>query len=114
MRIVFYRAKDGKEPALDYIESLDFKQAQKVTWVLDLIEDLEERVPSEYFKKLPSTHGIWEIRISFAGNIFRLLSFFDVNDGSLVVVAHGFTKKTQNVPTREIRVAERRKREYER
>jgi hypothetical protein len=45
MRIVFYRARDGKEPALEYIQSLDSKQAQKVAWVFNLIEDLEERVP---------------------------------------------------------------------
>ena len=79
MRIEFYRTREGKEPVLDYLHSLDPKQEQKVAQILSMIQAFEGRVPSQYLKKLAGTN-IWEVRVIFAGNIFRLLSFFDGGD----------------------------------
>ncbi|MBP9934977.1 MAG: type II toxin-antitoxin system RelE/ParE family toxin [Pyrinomonadaceae bacterium] len=56
------------------------------------------------------TEDIWEVRIEFGGDIFRLLGFFD--KGNLVVLTNGFTKKTQKTPSKEIALAEKRKKEY--
>ena len=49
-KILFYETKSGQKPIEDFLDQLPAKTAQKVTWVLKLIEDLE-RVPSKYFKK---------------------------------------------------------------
>lgn len=74
-----------------------------------LIKEIEH-VPKEYYKKLKNTDDIWEIRIRFGNNIFRLLGF---NFGSkIIVLTNGFAKKTQKVPRYEIDLAERRKRDY--
>ena len=85
------------------------KQAQKVTWVLGLIEELPS-IPSKYLKKLINTDNIWEVRIKFGSNIFRLLGFFDASQ--LVVLNHAFQKKTQKIPRQIIQIAEKRKRDY--
>jgi len=77
--------------------------------VLDLIETIDI-VPRKFFKKLESTHDIWEVRIQYAGNIFRLLGFFAGND--LIVLNHAFAKKTQKIPQREINIAEQRQKAY--
>jgi phage-related protein len=77
--------------------------------VLRLVEELE-RVPAQYFKKLESTDGLWEVRAQYAGDTFRLLGFFD--EPQLVVLVSGFAKKSQKVPGREIAVAEKRRRDY--
>ncbi|RLC03232.1 MAG: hypothetical protein DRH90_11895 [Deltaproteobacteria bacterium] len=61
-----------------------------VTWVLQLVEDLEQ-VPSQYFKKLVSTQDLWEMRVSAGSNIFRLIGFFD--SPNIVVVTHGFQNR---------------------
>jgi len=61
-------------------------------------------------QKLVGTEDIWEVRIEFGGDIFRLLGFFD--KGNLVVLTNGFTKKTQKTPSKEIALAEKRKKEY--
>jgi hypothetical protein len=75
MRTVnFYRTKSGNCPIEDFLDSLSGKQAQKVVWVLRLIEELDV-VPTQYLKKLVNTDDIWEVRIQFGGNIFRLLGF---------------------------------------
>ena len=80
-----------------------------MAWVLQLIEELDV-VPSQYFKKLVSTDGIWEVRVQFGGDIFRLLGFFD--GSSLVILTNGFAKKSQKTPPQEIVLAEQRKRDY--
>jgi len=56
------------------LDSITGKQAQKVTWVLRIIEEFDI-VPKQYFKKLISTDDLWEIRIQFGNNIFRLFFY---------------------------------------
>ena len=107
--INFYITEDGKSPVAEFLDSLSSKQAQKVAWVLQLVEELDT-VPSTYLKKLVNTDNIWEVRLQVGGNIFRLLGFFDGD--SLVVLNHGFQKKTQKTPPRDIKIAERRRKDY--
>ena len=108
-KILFYETKSGQKPIEDFLDQLPAKTAQKVTWVLKLIEDLE-RVPSKYFKKMVNTADLWEVRAASGSNIFRLIGFFD--GPNLVILAHAFQKKTQKTPTRAIKVAEERKKDY--
>ncbi len=107
--INFYKTSSGKKPVEEFLNSLQSKQAQRVVWVLELIEELE-RIPKQYFKKLVNTDDIWEIRIQAGNNIFRILSFFDGN--KLIIACHGFVKKSQKVPAKEIKIAEERKADY--
>lgn len=107
--VVFYRTVTGVSPVKEFLDSLSGKQAQKVAWVLQLIEELPT-IPGQYFKKLVGTDDIWEVRIQFGSDIFRLLGFF--NDGHLIILTNGFAKKTQKTPLSEIQLAERRKKDY--
>jgi len=110
MRTVeFYRLQNGNSPIEELLDSLTGKQAQKVLWVLRLIEELDV-IPRQYFKKLAGREGIWEVRIQFGKDIFRLLGFFA--SGALLVLTNGFAKKTQKTPPQEIALAIRRKKEY--
>ncbi len=90
------------------MDSLPSKPAQKVTWTLSLLEDLEI-IPSHYFSKMPGTDEIWECRTKFGSNIYRVLAFWDKGE---VVLTHGFVKKTQKTPKNEIERAESYKRDY--
>ena len=101
--VIFYRTADGKCPVQEFLDSLPGKTAQKVTWVLNLIEDLDV-VPSTYFKKLVNTEEIWECRIQLGSNAYRIFCFFDGH--SVVVLTRGLIKKTQKTPQREIERAE--------
>jgi phage-related protein len=85
------------------------KVQKKILWTLKVIEDLD-RIPEIYFKHLEGTDGLYEIRIQSGSDIFRILCFFD--DNNLVVIGHGFRKKTQKTPEREIERGEKIKREY--
>ena len=58
MRTVsFYRLPNGVSPVEEFLDSLTGKQAQKVLWVLQLVEELEV-IPRQYFKKLIDSEGI--------------------------------------------------------
>jgi phage-related protein len=105
----FYRLHNGNSPVEEFLDSLTGKQAQKILWVLQLIEELDV-IPRQYFKKLVDHEGIWEVRIQFGNDVFRLLGFFD--GGTLLILTNGFAKKTQKTPSQEIALAVRRREEY--
>nr|VFK17495.1 MAG: Phage-related protein [Candidatus Kentron sp. LFY] len=107
--VIFYRTAGGRSPVEEFLDSLSPKQAQKVVWVLQLVEEIDI-VPVRYFKKLTGTDEIWEVRIDVGGDTFRILGFPDGK--RFVVLNHAFQKKTRKTPEKEIRVAEKRKHDY--
>jgi phage-related protein len=107
--IIFYKTFSGKSPIEEFLDTLSSKQAQKVIWVLNLIENLEI-IPRQYFKKMVNTDDIWEVRVKMGSNIFRILGFFD--GSKLIVLSHAFQKKTQKTPKQAIKLAEQRKHDY--
>jgi phage-related protein len=92
-----------------FYQKLDKKTRLKVDWTINLLESFEV-VPAKYFKHLKGTDGLYEIRVEYNSNIFRILCFFD--EGKLVVVTNGFQKKTQRTPITEIERALRLKKQY--
>ena len=107
--ISFYQTASGKCPVEDHLDTLTDVQATKVAWVLKLIREID-RVPSKYFKKLVNTNDIWEVRIDVGKDTFRLLGFFYGQE--LIILTNSFQKKSQKTPTKEIRLAQNRKKEY--
>ena len=85
------------------------KVKKKITWTLKVIEDVE-RIPEVYFKHLEGTEGIYEIRVQVGNDIFRIFSFFDKNN--LIIIGHGFQKKSQKIPHGQIEMAEKIRKEY--
>jgi phage-related protein len=106
--ILFYRTAEGKCPVEDFLDSLPGKAAQKITWVLGILEN-QGVLPAMYFKKLVNT-DIWECRVQYSSNVYRLLCFFD--RGSIIILTHGFIKKTQKTPGDEIKRAEEYRNDY--
>ena len=104
-KIVFY-----KNYFQDFFIKQNKKVKAKIVWTFDLVEDLE-RVPETYLKHLENTEGLYEIRVQFGSDIFRIFCFFD--QGQLVVLANGFQKKSQKTPQKEIEMAVKIKAEYE-
>jgi len=106
--VIFYRTKDGNSPVEDFLDSLPGKVVQKITWVLEILEN-QGMLPSTYFKKLISTE-IWECRIQQGSNIYRIFCFFD--NGSIIILTHGLIKKTQKTPYEVIKRAENCRNDY--
>lgn len=93
----------------DFYKAQEDKVQEKIEYVLDLVR-FERQVPKKFFKYLENTDGIYEVRVITTFKSIRLLCFFD--DGNLVVLANCFVKKTQKTPRKEIKLAEKLKKEY--
>ncbi len=91
----------------------DFYNAQskavqtKIDYVLHIVMSVD-RIPKKFFKHIED--GIYEIRIKVGSDIYRVFSFFD--EGNLVILLHGFTKKTQKLPRKQIKKAIQLRRAY--
>lgn len=107
--IKFYKDDTKKSPIEDFLNSLSSKDAQKVTWVLSLIEE-HDNVPKSYLKKMINTNDIWEVRAQSRGNAYRLMCFKHKN--RIIILTNGFIKKTQKTPKNEIKLAEKRKEDW--
>lgn len=106
LTVVFFKTDAGAEPVRKWLQSLpkshkktigeDIKTAQ-YGWPLGmpLVEKLEP--------------NLWEVRIRLSDGIARVL--FTV-DGELMVLLHGFLKKSQRIPLPEMGVARARLRQY--
>ena len=84
----------------DFLSTLGEKEVLKVKYVLSLLET-EDRMPVKFIKAIRD--GLYELRISYNGNIYRIFFIFD--EGQIVVLFNGFQKKTQKTPPSEIEKA---------
>ena len=107
--IKFYKSRSGKAPVKEFLDSLSSKHAQKVAWVLELVESMDQ-VPVQYFKKLKNTDDIWEVRARVGSNSFRILGFIEVDE--FIILTNGFSKKSQKTPKKENNLAEQQKADY--
>lgn len=79
----------------------------KIDYVLHVVISAVQ-IPQKFFKHVED--GIFEIRIKSGSDIFRIFCFFD--EGKLVILLHGFTKKDQKLPRNEIEKAKRLRTNY--
>ena len=85
------------EEAQAFLDAQPFKAQQKIYYNI--------------FKKLENTE-IWEFRTLYNGICYRLFSFWDTEEETLVIATHGIVKKTQKTPLKEIAKAEEIRKEY--
>jgi phage-related protein len=92
-----------------FLEDVNPKAARKIiTNITAVARGLQDR---ELFKKLEGSE-IWEFRTLYAGIAYRLLAFWDTESRALIITTHGFIKKTDKTPRKEIEKAERKREEY--
>lgn len=108
-KVLLYETESGKCFVRSFIQSLPVKIQREIVKILKLLEEVE-MLTEPYFKKLINTNDIWEARKRFGSNSYRILFFFD--EGTIVVLTHGFLKKRQKTPKDEILKAERYKDDY--
>ncbi len=102
--IIFYKNYFEK-----FFISLDEKTKIKIDEILYLISVLE-KIPIKFFKKITSVKGLFEIRVEFKSNIYRIFCCLD--KGNIIVLFNGFQKKTQKTPTKELEKAKKIMKEY--
>ncbi len=93
----------------DFFDKQSEKVKDKIDYVLFLIT-VADRIPKKFFQYLEGTNGLYEIRVEYQGNIFRIFCCFD--EGNLVVLFNGFQKKSQKTPKNELDKAVKIMKEY--
>lgn len=94
---------------LDFYDSHETKVQEKIEYVFDLVR-FERQVPKKFFKSLENTDGIYEVRVITTFKSIRIFCFFDTKN--IVILVNCLVKKTQKTPKKDIKLAERLKKEY--
>ena len=112
--VVFKTLQDnsGKSEFINFIYSLPDKDRIKLLKTIEKIENngFPNAIRMEWIKKLDN--NVYEIRSKLGSNIQRAIYFQKVNNE--YIITHGFTKKTQKTPPREIEHAKRVIEKYKR
>jgi phage-related protein len=106
--IIFFETDFGNKPVEDFLDSLDAAPRAKVVRTLELLRE-QQILPSKFWKKLSGTN-LWELRVEYSGNIYRLLAV--TAKGNRVILLHGFQKKSQKTPRPDMEIAEQRQKRY--
>lgn len=96
------------EEAIDFLRHLPQKVKAKVVYNIGKSMYV---LDNSLFKKLENT-DIWEFRTLYNGNAYRLFTFWDTEEDTLVIATHGMIKKSQRTPLKEIEKAEAKRKEY--
>ena len=96
-QIIFFR-----NYFLDFFNDQPEYIKEKIDYVLFVVR-VAERIPKKFFDHITGTDGLYEVRVEFRGNIYRIFCCFD--EGKIIVLFNGFQKKTQKTPQAEIEKA---------
>jgi len=109
--IEFFSDEKGKRPVEKFLREV-FRRNRKL-WAQTIsgLNRLKQRV----YHKAPLSKnvgkGLWEARIQSGNNILRIIYTFA--GGRKIVLLHGFIKKNQKTPKKELTIAKQRKRQLE-
>lgn len=100
-----YRRLNGHDEFDEWLQKLPIKDRAKM---LQVITDTQEQgllvaQRMRWVKKIGSEKNLYKLRSKISSNIQRAL-YFHV-EGSRYIITHGFTKKSQKTPIKEIKHA---------
>ena len=90
-----------------FIESLEKITIAKVLRTVDLLEKFGNQLEMPHSKKVG--RGIFELRIRGVQEVRIFYAFHN----SAAVLLHGYTKKTDRIPAKELAIANRKKSELD-
>jgi phage-related protein len=103
LSVCFFRTDAGSEPVREWLKGLS---AQDRKAIGEDIKTVQFGWPLGMPLVRKMGRDLWEVRIHLEGRIARVL--FTVEDGVMVLL-HGFIKKSQDTPKSELKLAEGRR-----
>lgn len=107
-KVQYYISSKGENPFSDFLDQLSGQQQAKILRIFSNVKEYGLLSILPHVKKLSGT-SLWEIRILGKDNI-RVLYVCPIE--GIVLVLHGFVKKKQKTPTKEIEIALQRYKEW--
>ena len=102
-KIVYYKTPRGKDVIKDFLDELQENTQAKVGRQLDLLEKYGFALRMPYVKAFGN--GLMELRVR--GNQEVRIFYTFIREGKICLL-HGFIKKSQATPTRELVIARKR------
>lgn len=107
LKVVFYAESNGNEPVRKWLKSLD----DEIRFIIGTdVKKVQFRWPLGLPLVRNLEGKLWEIRSTIPAGISRIIFF--VFDKKLILL-HGFIKKTQKTPSRDLEIAQERLKKYE-
>ncbi len=112
--ILFFEKENGESPVFEFLCELPVKHRAKAYWEIELLKNHGKKLKEPYVKKVSGDkyEDLWELRIKFASDISRIIYFIPIDN--TFIFLHGFVKKADKIPAKELEIAIKRKNEYER
>lgn len=107
-KVLLYSTPQGDKPVNEFIRSLELKAQTKVYNALEFLKSYGISVGPPHIKKLTGTN-LWELRILGSDSI-RIL--YVAITSKTFLLLHGFKKKKDKTPPKEIGIAEDRLAEF--
>ena len=108
LRVVFFRTDQGNEPVREWLEGLGTRDERIIDADITIVAEHWPLVARpRLVKKLQDKGNLWEIRtrISEGKRIARILFTIEASE---IILLHGFIKKSQKTPRRDLRLARKR------
>lgn len=108
--LYFYKSSSNREIILEFIDSFAGRELTKIHENLDLLQIYGlSLLRTPYVKKIIKQPAIYELRIKSEREV-RFL--FCLGKSCKFIILHGFVKKTQKTPQKELKVALKRVKEF--
>jgi len=104
LEVRFFKTNGGTEPVRDWLRELSAHDRKTIG---EDIKTVQFGWPTGMPLVRKIDNGLWEVRIHLEGRIARVL--FTVSDG-MIVLLHGFIKKSQATPKPDLKLAKDRMR----
>jgi phage-related protein len=102
--IKFYKTKDDDSPVEEWLKTIPKTAYAKLIRNMKLLREFNIILKEPYVK--PLGDKLYEIRAKDTNGIYRVVYF--AYTGKKFIMLHGFTKKTQKTPMKELRLSKNR------
>jgi phage-related protein len=106
LRVVFFKTDAGTEPVRDWLKELNREERKTIGEDIKTVQ-FGWPLGMPLVRKLET--GLWEVRSRLPGRIARVI--FTVDD-DLMMLLHGFIKKSQRTPITDLKTARKRRSQY--
>jgi len=112
--IEFFQKENGEIPVEDFLLSLNPKLRAKAYSDILLLKKLGINIREPFSTAIKGDRykGLFELRVKFSSDISRI--FYFLYEKNTFILLHGFIKKTNITPKRELEKALSNKLDYER
>lgn len=106
-KINYYHNQNNRSPIKEWIDTLGYEPKAELFRVFEMLQKYGTQLGLPFIRPLESK--IYEVRVKDRSGIYRVLYF--AHSDKTFVMLHGFQKKTQATPRKELDIALKRMKE---